>query len=115
MSIGPSSPSGYSLPASIVGSAARNLNETSQARNEAAQQNVQAGQAKFSVRDNEDVMETGLSADRDVDGRLPYDAPPEEQQQEEEGEGNEGTSAAQDVHRSFDPDGERGGELDLEA
>ncbi len=94
---------------------ARNLNETSQARGEAAQQNVQAGQAKFSVRDNEDVMETGLSADRDVDGRLPYELPPEEQEQEEGAEGNPEESTPQDLHRSIDPDGERGSSLDLEA
>jgi len=113
MSIGPSTPSGYSLPASIVGSASRNLNETSQARNEAAQQNVQAGQAKLSARDTEDVMETSLSADRDVDGRLPYELP-SEGEQEEEGEGENG-GELKEPHRNVDLEGERGGNLDLEA
>lgn len=115
MSIGPTGPSGYSLPSSIVGSANRNLNETAQAKAEAAQQNADATQARFSVRDNEDVMETGLSADRDVDGRLPYDLPPEEQPEEEvEAEANS-TNPAEEPHRSIDAEGERGRTLDLEA
>lgn len=120
MSIGPSTPANYSLPASIVGTASRNLNETTQARGEAAQQNLRAGQAAFSVRDNEDVMETGLSADRDVDGRLPYDLPQDENQAEDEQQ-DDGTNedpgdpSSGNVHHSIDPDGERGGSLDIDA
>ncbi len=115
MSIGPANPSGYSLPSSIVGSATRNLNETAQAKAEAAQQNADATQARFSVRDNEDVMETGLSADRDVDGRLPYDLPPEEHPKEEADTEANPNNPAGEPHRSIDAEGERGRTLDLEA
>lgn len=116
MSIGPSQPSGYILPSSIIGAASRSIADSDQAKGDQSVQNLRGGQDRLADKDVGDVLETSLSADRDVDGRLPYDLPPEEQESGAETQDDAGAPKALDsVARSEDVDHERGSQLDLDA
>jgi hypothetical protein len=96
---------GLPLASSIAGSLRNNAAADDRTKAEQATQKFQADENK-AANLSEDVEEMEFSADRDVDGRLPYTA-----RRRRKG-GSEGEDSQP---RAADAEGERGSSLDLEA
>lgn len=96
---------GLPLASSIAGSLRNNAAADDRTKAEQATQKMQADEQKAASH-QEDVEEMEFSADRDVDGRTPYTVRRRRKGQSEN---------ADSPPRPPDPEGDRGGSLDLEA
>jgi hypothetical protein len=106
-----SSGAAYILPGSISGTQ-RNHADADRLKAEQATQKQQADRQDFLTGDAADVGETGESADRDADGRLPSPA----QQNEQNSAGDPADpSHAEPPRRSNELGEGRGAALDLDA
>ena len=95
---------GLPLASSIAGSLRSNKADD-RTKAEQATQKMQADEQK-AASNQEDVEEMEFSADRDVDGRVPYTV---RRRRKGQSEGDDSPP------RPPDPEGDRGGSLDLEA
>ena len=108
--IGPGSIGALNLAGSLAGSQ-RNGAEADRIKSDAAERKFQIDQREMSAHSLDDVSETGLSADRDADGRQLHGESPEQGQTTDEMP----SRPAKTLRRGQDALGERGRLLDLEA
>jgi|GEM_PF-3345794 len=103
-------PGSYVLPASMAGTQ-RNGADADRIQAEQALQKRQVDQRELETRDADELLETQLSADRDVDGRLPclMSLAEDDPRDETETPSSEGTGRGRDAFE------ERGRALDLDA
>ena len=101
--IGPGSIGSLNLAGSLAG-AQTNRTDTKDAKARAAERTLQIDQEAMSSRDLDDVAETDRSADRDADGRRPYEA-----------SGRGPSEEPPRSPRAVDTEGELGASLDLDA
>jgi len=112
--LGPTGLPGIAMASSIAGSTSRNPASIDRAQVEQAEQQLQADDARLATRDLDDSIETEIShgqvGDRDPDGRLPWTfyGPSED-------EGDRPSDEAAPPPHAPDPEGARGGKLDLDA
>lgn len=113
-SIGPGSLGAINLAGSLAG-AQRNTGDADRLKQSAAQRNASVDLNEKAAQSIQGIGETDESADRDADGRSPYDFVDGDEHSASDSEDPSRTTTPPARLRAEDVDGNRGVHLDLEA